>query len=540
MQPTSTTTADNDHLRAVARGGSWNLIGAAVNVVLSLGVVVVVARGFSVDVAGIFWAAVSLFLILDAVGRLGADVGVTYFIPRLRSAGRRSDIREVLRHALSAVVVAATATGALLVWLAPWVGRHLLGAGSSADAVAVLRVLGVMLPVATAYDVVQAATRGFGSMRPTVLVDKIERPLLQSVLICVVIASGAGAAALAAAWATPFVPALLVTWLFLRRQMKRDAAGHHERAGTRPRCEPPPTPPGEASRDARDRTGPGVGREFWVYTAPRALATAFQVATQRLSTVIIAAMLGPPAAAVFAAVSRLLVLGQMAVVAVQQAMAPKISDLLGREESAATRVVYQASTAWLILVSWPVYLLLAVQGAPALSVLGHVYAKHAEVLSLLAVGMLYSAACGPVDVLLLMAGQSKRSLLNRFLALVAMVAVSLALVPPLGLNGAAIGWVASLVVANTAALVQVKILLDLHPFGQATIWAIWVTLACFGGVPLLALVAIGPGITGLLLSVTVGGLVYFAILWRRRSMFQLDLLVASLRRRPANRAILSG
>ena len=69
-------------LTRLARGGSLNLVGAAVSGAVGVLMVVVVARAMDVTAAGSFFAATSIFLIVVAVVELGADTGLVRFLPK--------------------------------------------------------------------------------------------------------------------------------------------------------------------------------------------------------------------------------------------------------------------------------------------------------------------------------------------------------------------------------------------------------------------------------------------------------------------------
>src|SRR3546814_3053612 len=78
--------------------------------------------------------------------------------------------------------------------------------GSSADGVADhLRVLAPFVPIAALYSVVVQGTRGFGTMRATVAIERIAKPLAQVVLVAaaLVLASDDGGVLLDLAWAGP-------------------------------------------------------------------------------------------------------------------------------------------------------------------------------------------------------------------------------------------------------------------------------------------------------------------------------------------------
>ena len=102
-------------------------------------------------------------------------------IPRLRVLGRIADIRrsmavEILPGFLAGIVLAEI-TFFLADPLAAVFTNH---QHADAERVATyIRVLAAFLPVSAAYTVSVAATRGFGTMLPNALVDRIGRAVLQ-------------------------------------------------------------------------------------------------------------------------------------------------------------------------------------------------------------------------------------------------------------------------------------------------------------------------------------------------------------------------
>ena len=87
-------------LAGVARGGAANLLGAVVSAGANFAIALVIARAVAPPVAGRFFTVTSLFLILETLGRLGADLGLVYFIARWRELGQRE--REIHRRPLRA------------------------------------------------------------------------------------------------------------------------------------------------------------------------------------------------------------------------------------------------------------------------------------------------------------------------------------------------------------------------------------------------------------------------------------------------------
>ena len=106
--PQSDPPSDAAGIAEIARGSTLNLAGAAVAAAATLGVTVLVARAFSRPVAGAFFTATSLFLIVEMVASLGAYTGLVYFIPRLRATGDDGSIRAMLRRAIVPIYASFT------------------------------------------------------------------------------------------------------------------------------------------------------------------------------------------------------------------------------------------------------------------------------------------------------------------------------------------------------------------------------------------------------------------------------------------------
>ena len=508
----------------MARGGVLNLAGAAVAGLGTVALTVIVTRSFSQAVAGAFFTAMSLFLIVEAIASLGAATGTTYFIARLRALDQPHRIPEVLRAAVRPVAAVSVAAAVALVLLAGPAARLLAGslghAGARpAEVAAGLRALAVALPFAALLDTLLGATRGFRAMGPTNVVDRIGRPLLQLAGVAAAVAAGS-AALLAPLWALPYLPAAVVVWLWLRRIRRR----------------PAPAVPAPA----REPLG------FWRFTGPRGLAALAQITIQRVDIVLVAVMRGPAQAAVYTAATRFLVAGQFGNQAISMAAQPRFTEMFTRGDRRAANRVYQATTAWLVLLTWPMYLLAVAFGPQVIAVFGRSYGAGAAVMVILGLTMLLATACGQVDMVLVTTGRSSWSLLNGLLAVAVNVGLDLVLIPRYGITGAAVGWSAAIALTNLLPLAQIAGAEGLHPFGRGTAIAVALSTFSFGLLPLgaRALAAHATGHTAVtsLAAIACGCAVMAAGLWRFRAELNLTAMpgaaqLAALRRRRRSPAV---
>jgi O-antigen/teichoic acid export membrane protein len=501
-------------LAEVARGGLLNLVGAGVAGLGTVVLTVIVTRNFSQAVAGGFFTAMSLFLIVEAIVSLGAATGTTYFIARLRSLGQQDRIPEVLRTATRPVAVLSIAAAAALALVAMPMA-HLLAHGQlshagarPAEVAAELRALAVALPFAAILDTLLGASRGYRAMGPTAVVDRIGRPLLQLVGVGAVAVAGS-AALLAPLWALPYIPAAFIVWWWLRR--------------IRRRAEPHAPAPDRSGR-LREGLTAAAGREplrFWRFTVPRGLATLAQITIQRIDIVLVAILLGPAEAAVYTAATRFLVAGQFANQAISMAAQPRFTEMFTLGDYRGANRIYKATTAWLVLMTWPLYLLAVCYGPEIITVFGHSYRAGADVMVILGLTMLLATACGQVDMVLVTTGRSSWSLINGLLAVGVNVGLDLVLIPAYGIAGAAIAWSAAIVLTNLMPLAQVAMTVRLSPFGRGTVITTALAALSFGVLPLAARGLFGNGIAPSLSAIGAGCVLMTVGIWHFRKELNL-------------------
>ena len=449
-------------LKTVARGGTLNFAGSVVNGILQFALVVVVTQALTKSEAGAFFVAVALFIILSNTCELGADTGLTRMIPRLRVLGRIADIRRSMAVGILPGFVAGIVLAELTFFLAdPLAAIFTNHQHADADRVATyIRVLAAFLPVSAAYTVSIAATRGFGTMLPNALVDRIGRALFQLMGVGAVVLAGGGAFGVALGWGIPIAVAFAITLVWLVRLITKVEHAPGERVA--------PTAAG------------ALWSEFWKFTAPRGVTGVFQVTILWIGTLLVGSLLDTAHASVYTAATRYLVAGSVVNYAIITAIAPKLSELLSGHEYERARDVYQVATCWLMTLAWPLYFTLAVFAPLLLKVFKPQYVSGATSLELLAVTMLVATAIGPVDIVLLMGGRSMWNLFNVVVALGLNLALSFLLIPQIGIAGAACAWAASILFNNIAPLAEIRAFLKLHPFGRGFPVVSTSAALCFG------------------------------------------------------------
>lgn len=502
----SPSAAPAPELRRVARGGTLNLIGLVSMGVLGFVLAVVLTHTLGARGSGTFFAGLAVFTILANITELGADTGATRYVARFRELRQHDDLARMLVIALlPAAVAGIVAAVAMVVWAEPL--ARIFSRHDSAEVATYLRLLAPFVPITAVATVALSATRGFGTMRPAVLIDNFTTPALKPILVLVGAVGGISALGVALGWGVPetigCVAALAVLWRMVRADRGK---------GT------------EAARSVGT-----LARDFWSFSAPRGAAAALQITIIWFDLLLLSRYRPAADVGIYGAASRAITFGTFALQAIRLAIAPQISAMLARDDRSSAQVIFQTATWWLIALSWPLFLTFAVFGPFLLQVFGSEFSAGATALTILSLAMLVDLGTGTIGVVLLMGGKSWWNLFNMAVALALNIGLNLLLTPTYGMNGAAVAWAVSITAANLLALGEVWVFLGMRPFGRGYLPAAVASVACVGGTGLVLRAVFGATPLAFAAFVVIVVPLYGAVLWRLRRTLRLDELVASLR-----------
>jgi O-antigen/teichoic acid export membrane protein len=241
------------------------------------------------------------------------------------------------------------------------------------------------------------------------------------------------------------------------------------------------------------------------------------------------------AAGVYAASSRLLALGAFALSAVITAISPQISGALAVRDQHRAEGLYQSSTWWLMIPSWPTYLVMAIFAPVLVRLFGTGFGSGAFVLALLSGAMLLSMSTGPVTTVLLMGGHSSWNLVNSSLGLALRIGLDLWLIPRYGLAGAAIGAALAISLIQIAAVLEVWFLMRLSPLGRGFAVVSLGSVASFALPGVLIRLVLGASVPALALCLLIGIPAYLYLLRRSAATLRFAMFREALQRRRGGR-----
>jgi len=463
------------------------MVGAAITLLATFGIARLVSQE-NVEQAGVFFLTTAIVSIAGTGSSLGTQLAMVYFLPQALDRPEPNP-RGLLWVALRPVAIISVSLAVLTFVLASNIG-DLIG-GSRADDVAdVLRLLAPTIPAWAFTNGLLGATRGLGTVTPTVLVQQVGRPLLQVLaLIALAVTDSLTPIAIALAWG---IPVLLGAAAALAAVVQLG---------------------GMEGQGPSEITSP----EFWGYARPHALSTSLQIAHERIDVVIVGAVLGPVLAGVYGALSRFATAGNFIAYALTQAISPNLRQAINSgDEKEALRLFHDASS-WMVITNWPYLFIVATKFVPLALLLSDDYEADAGILSIIVIGMIISALCGPIELHLLMRGHSKTTLTTTAISLATDVILVLVLADWLGINGAAIAWAVSLSAKN---LINTYFSYKRH---GVTAFSAPTMLAAVGAIVAVVPIALltPNNYTGLAITVVVGGILTLTFIWFNRGRLGL-------------------
>ncbi|MEU7804102.1 lipopolysaccharide biosynthesis protein [Micromonospora arborensis] len=465
------TTAARSSVRTSAAG----LAGAAANGLLGFLLVVVITRGYGTVGSGAFFTAVGIVTVTAAVCALGAETGLIWMLPRRRLGGR-GDAARVLPVAFLPPLAAAVVVGLAGVFAAGALGPRLLDAGAGGAPLIVASFAAV--PLVVAMTLLLAVVRCVRPIRAYVGVQSVLVPVARPALVGVAALAGGGVLVGLTGW---LLPAALAVGVCLALVVGPLGVGR-----------------GAALRPER-----ADWSTFWRFALPRAASAAIDASAVWVGVLLTSVLAGQADAGVFGAVGRYILAGQLAMQGLRVAVSPQLSRLLGRGERAAAAAVHRQLTSWALVLSWPVYLLLAVFGLGFLELFGPEFTAGATAMTVLALAMLVNTGVGNVQSLLLMGGRSGLHLTATVIGLLATVSLGLWLIPGYGVTGAAVAWAAGIATENLTAFGCARAVLG-QPLVDATLLrAAAGVVVGVGAAALAGVLAGGRGLPGLLVALSV-------------------------------------
>jgi O-antigen/teichoic acid export membrane protein len=472
------------YVARVARGAGISTAGQGAGRVLGYLTQVMIARLFGPSAFGFYSLGVAAVNGAQILSRFGMENGVVRYVAHHRARDDDPRVRGTIIQAIGVATALSLVLSAVMFF----------GAGFAADwyyhkpfMETVLKAFALTLPFFTLMMMVLWATQGFQTVTYASYVQQMIRPALFLVLVPAFYLLGAGIVGSIAAYGVSMLLGSLVAVYYLRKLF-------------------PPLLDNKVP--ARFET-----RELFAVSVPMSITTGAQYLNTWSAVWVMGAFAAAGPVGIFTAAARTATLSTIVRFAFSGIFSPIISSFYARGELEDLGRLYKDVSRWIFTGAFAIFLPIVLLSQNILAIFGKDFTAGWAALIIVAAAQLYSSSVGPTPRMLAMTGNQNIAMYTTAAAAITGVVVSFALVPSLGMLGAALGMATAIVTENTGTMLAVRRRLGFLPYNWAWLKPLIAGLLSAAAAYLVGLVLSLPAIPTILVVGAVFGVGYLALLF---------------------------
>lgn len=421
-------------LVSIAKGSSFMVGGGLIEIVFRLGIAWLLARALGASGYGLYTLVVSVAALTTGIGGLGLDDAMVRYLAIQTRRGDKAGMWGTLRVGIGGAIAVGAVAAVVLYFLAGWLAVDVFG---KPDLLPLVQMISGFVPFLLVSNVLLGVTRGFNRMDLATFAENVVRSGVRFGLLVVLWFIDLNVVTAVLALGVADVSATLVFIFFVRRLVRE--------------------------------TGPAVTpryeyREIFGFALPLWLSGMFNRFRRNIETVALGILAIAADVGIFGVAARINLISHTVYRSVIVAVKPILAHAFAEDDRETLARTYSATTRWTFTLNLPIFIGTVLYAEEILSVFGDEFAVGATALVVLAFSELFVAATGTCGSMIDMAGHMKAKLFNSILWVVSAIVLSIVLIPPLGVLGAAIASTVAVTLVNLVRVLEVWVFDRLQPW----------------------------------------------------------------------------
>jgi O-antigen/teichoic acid export membrane protein len=399
---------------------------------------VYVARVLGAELLGLYALGMTLVSLTQLMGVLGLPTTAARYVAVYNGTGKMNELRGFLTRSVALVSGLNLVLSIGLAFCGSWIARKFYDAPNLGQYMPLLAALVFLGSLNVFYCQILAGFKDVA--RRTVITNFIGSPLVM-VLTMLLLALGTGMWGYLAA---QIVNSFVVVVLLVVGAWKLTPAAARFAFSALPPLDP----------EVRSFAAASFGMAALDFLASQA------------DKILLGLYLNPRVVGIYVLASTLSGLIAMILQSVNQIFAPIIGDLHAQGRQDVLQKIFQTLTKWVLACTLPLAGVVIIFAPPLMRIFGADFEVGWPVLVIGAIGQLVNSGVGSVGYLLLMSGNQRRLIKVQFVMAGLCVLMNIALIPILGMVGAAVAAALINVVSNLWNLSQVRRFLQIFPYNR--------------------------------------------------------------------------
>ncbi len=425
----------SQEITALARGAGIVFVGTLLGLIIKYIFQVIVARHLGAQLFGAFFLGVTVFSILERLSGLGLPNGILRFVSVFRGQKDLGRIKGTILIGLRFVSVVGLILLFATVLLSSVLANRIF---NDVNLVWILRILAVGSFFSGFTEILVFTTQAFQVMQYKVWVRFVFEPILRIAFVLFGFWLGWRLLGATLAFTIASVSGTAFAFLFM---LKVFPAFKEKRVA--PRFET---------------------KAIMQFSWPLFFVGSFNLVLVYASTLLLGYFRESHEVGIFGAAFRTAMLMAVILESFNAIFSPMIADLANRKEIKKVEELFKVVTKWIFSISFPVFLIMVLFPRMILDLWGKDFASGAVCLILMSCAQLINCGVGSSGYMLMMTGYTKIILFNSLFLFALTVGLSVYLIPEHGMLGAALSYAIPIGLINIVRLVEVYIILGIHPY----------------------------------------------------------------------------
>jgi O-antigen/teichoic acid export membrane protein len=392
------------------------------------------ARMMKVEQYGVYVYSLSWLTILLLLGNLGLDAAALRYIPQYVSRGEWGYCRGIIKRSFQIVFPVS-----LMLLLGGWsvilINRSHL---TEENLIGALLIGMAALPLWTAIRLTQGILQAFKRPGLSQFLDGMLSPLLLLSMLGLAITLNISISAqiVMAVFAVSCAVVLVVGVAWLRRYVM---------------------PAQVKTADGEYKT-----REWLTFSIPMLMIAGTYVIMNNTDVIMIGMMKDTAQAGIYSAATRLAALVSVSLVFVNMVLTPYISEYFYNDRREDLQHFISLSARIVALFAVPMFFILMIYGKHLLGLFGGEFKNGYHSLMILICGQLVNVLSGSVGYIMIMTGRQKQAAYVLAATAALNIILNLILIPPFGIEGAAVATAVALIAWNVVLVVYIRNRINLN------------------------------------------------------------------------------
>lgn len=425
-------------LNAVAKGAGWAAIGMFVSKILTYFFRAAVARFLDPSAYGQFSLGLSVLIILNSVSFIAMGVAAKKYIPEYLSRNDIGSVKGVIYSSISITLPLSLLATAVMFFSAGFLSHEVFNTEDPEQLKHIIQVLAFVIPLSNLMDLFAAVTVAYKKIRYEVISEMLFRNVVQLLVTVGLLLLGFNIIAAAYGWLIAVFLSTVLIALIIEFKL-----GPIVRDEVKPKM---------------------MQRKLFKFSAPLVLGTVIGSILGNVDTVMLGYFLTDSQVGIYNVAFPIAGLIMLPYKSISRLALPSVSEMKEKDEKEIPAIV-KTMTRWSIAVSFPAFALVALFSEQTIRLLfGSQYVAGATALVILAFGKFMNSFTGPLGSIINTYEENQIIFKNSFAKFVINVGLNLALIPVLGIVGAAIATAGTTTFMNLLVAAEVYHIKKIHPF----------------------------------------------------------------------------